>query len=308
MFVLPQKIPLHILTETTERTYYTLAFRLSEKFTILYKVIGLIINYRRNVRNIVFISAFSLLFLLGSFTRIGHYDYKVRKVVIDAGHGGKDPGTHGKISEERDVALAIALELGNIIKKHLPDVEVIYTRNNNTFIELEERANIANKAGADAFISIHCNAIGNPEVHGTETYIMGTHVNRRNLSVAQRENSVILMEDNYEERYEGFDPNSPESYIMFSLMQNAHMENSLRLADNVETQFSQRVGRHSRGVKQAGFVVLWQTTMPSILVEVGYLTNEKEERYLNDDLGKTYIASGIFRAFRDYKVEIEAMN
>lgn len=260
------------------------------------------------MRNIVFISAFSLLFLLGSFTRIGHYDYKVRKVVIDAGHGGKDPGTHGKISEERDVALAIALELGNIIKKHLPDVEVIYTRNNNTFIELEERANIANKAGADAFISIHCNAIGNPEVHGTETYIMGTHVNRRNLSVAQRENSVILMEDNYEERYEGFDPNSPESYIMFSLMQNAHMENSLRLADNVETQFSQRVGRHSRGVKQAGFVVLWQTTMPSILVEVGYLTNEKEERYLNDDLGKTYIASGIFRAFRDYKVEIEAMN
>lgn len=260
------------------------------------------------MKNIVFISGFSLLFLLGSFTRIGHVDYKVRKVVIDAGHGGKDPGTHGKISQEKDVALTIALQVGAIISKHLPDVEVIYTRNNDTFVELEERANIANKAGADAFISIHCNAISRPEVHGTETYIMGTHVNRQNLNVAQRENSVILMEDNYEEKYEGFDPGSPESYIMFSLMQNAHMENSLHLADNVEKQFKHRVGRHSRGVKQAGFMVLWQTTMPSILVEVGYLTNENEERYLSDDLGKTYIASGIFRAFRDYKVEIESMN
>ncbi len=260
------------------------------------------------MRNIVFISGFSLILLLGSFTPVGHFDYKIRKVVIDAGHGGKDPGTHGVISEEKDIALDIALELGAIIQKHLPDVEVIYTRKDNTFVELEERANIANKEGADVFISVHCNAIGNPEVHGTETYIMGTHVNERNLAVAQRENSVILMEDDYQQKYEGFDPNSAESYIMFSLMQNAFMENSLRLADNVEGQFKQRVGRHSRGVKQAGFVVLWQTTMPSILVEVGYLTNEKEERYLNDDLGKTYIASGIFRAFRDYKVEIEAMN
>jgi N-acetylmuramoyl-L-alanine amidase len=260
------------------------------------------------VRNIVFISGFSLILLLGSFTPIGPLDYKIRKVVIDAGHGGKDPGTHGIISEEKDVALDIALELGAIINKHLPDVEVIYTRKDNTFVELEERAHIANKEGADVFISVHCNAIGNPEIHGTETYIMGTHVNERNLAVAQRENSVILMEDDYEQKYEGFDPNSAESYIMFSLMQNAFMENSLRLADNVESQFKQRVGRHSRGVKQAGFVVLWRTTMPSILVEVGYLTNKKEERYLNDDLGKTYIASGIFRAFRDYKVEIEAMN
>lgn len=260
------------------------------------------------MRNIVFISGFSLLLLLASFTSVGRVDFKVRKVVIDAGHGGKDPGTHGLISEEKDVALDIALELGQIIEQYLPDVEVIYTRKDNTFIELEERANIANTQGADVFISVHCNAIGNPEIHGTETYIMGLHVNKRNLAVAQRENSVILMEDNYKEKYEGFDPNSPESYIMFSLMQNAHMENSLRLADNVETQFSQRVGRHSRGVKQAGFMVLWQTTMPSILVEVGYLTNEKEERYLNDELGKTYIASGIFRAFRDYKVEMESMN
>lgn len=256
----------------------------------------------------MFISGFSLLFLLASFTPVGQKNYKVRTVVIDAGHGGKDPGTHGIISQEKDIALDIALEVGAIIKKYLPEVEIIYTRKDNTFVELEERAAIANRAGADVFISVHCNAIGRPEVHGTETYIMGTHVNKQNLAVAQRENSVILLEDNYEEKYEGFDPNSPESYIMFSLMQNAHIENSLRLAANVENQFSERVGRHSRGVKQAGFMVLWQTTMPSILVEVGYLTNQKEERFLNDDLGKTYMASGIFRAFRDYKTEIESMN
>lgn len=256
----------------------------------------------------MFISGFSLLFLLASFTPVGQKNYKVRTVVIDAGHGGKDPGTHGVISQEKDIALDIALEVGAIIKKYLPEVEIIYTRKDNTFVELEERAAIANRAGADVFISVHCNAIGRPEVHGTETYIMGTHVNKQNLAVAQRENSVILLEDNYEEKYEGFDPNSPESYIMFSLMQNAHIENSLRLAANVENQFSERVGRHSRGVKQAGFMVLWQTTMPSILVEVGYLTNQKEERFLNDDLGKTYMASGIFRAFRDYKAEIESMN
>ena len=260
------------------------------------------------MRNIVFISGFSLLVLLASFMPAGQKSYKVRTVVIDAGHGGKDPGTHGVISEEKDIALDIALEVGAIINKYLPEVEVIYTRKDNTFVELEERAAIANRAGADVFISVHCNAVGNPEVHGTETYIMGTHVNKQNLAVAQRENSVILLEDNYEEKYEGFDPNSPESYIMFSLMQNAHIENSLRLAANVESQFSQRVGRYSRGVKQAGFMVLWQTTMPSILVEVGYLTNQKEERFLNDGLGKTYMASGIFRAFRDYKSEIESMN
>ncbi|WP_026135716.1 N-acetylmuramoyl-L-alanine amidase family protein [Nafulsella turpanensis] len=260
------------------------------------------------MRNIVSVCGFSLLILLCAFTPVGKVEYKIRTVVIDAGHGGKDPGTHGVISEEKDVALDIALEVGSIIQQYLPDVKVIYTRKDDTFVELEERANIANEAGADVFISIHCNAIGREDVYGTETYIMGTHVSDRNLQVAQRENAVILMEDNYEQKYEGFDPESPESYIMFSLMQNAFMENSLRLAYNVEHQFEERVGRHSRGVKQAGFVVLWRTTMPSILVEVGYLTNKKEERFLNDDLGQTYIASGIFRAFRDYKVEIESMN
>jgi N-acetylmuramoyl-L-alanine amidase len=260
-------------------------------------------------RNIVLGVLSGLLLLSTSFNPAAiNVPYKVRTVVIDAGHGGKDPGTLGSRSKEKDIALAIALELGNIINEYLPDVKVIYTRKDDTFVELSERAQIANKAEADMFISIHCNAAQNHEVHGTETYIMGLHVNEQNLNVAQRENSVILLEDDYKQQYEGFDPSSPESYIMFSLMQNAFLQNSLTLAENVEHQFNKRVGRNSRGVKQAGFVVLWRTTMPSILVETGFISNKKEEEFLNDKLGRTYMASGLFRAFRDYKAEMESTN
>jgi N-acetylmuramoyl-L-alanine amidase len=214
----------------------------------------------------------------------------------------------GKISREKNVALKIALELGRIIKENIKDVEVIYTRDSDKFIELENRASIANKNDADLFISIHCNAVASntERIHGTETYVMGTHTSQGNFEVAKRENSVILLEDNYEERYEGFDPSSPESLILFSLYQKAYFENSLNLADKVEEQFSKRVGRTSHGVKQAGFWVLWRTAMPSVLVEVGFLSNPKEERYLNDDLGQVYLASAIFRAFRDYKAELES--
>lgn len=265
-------------------------------------------NNRRTVRNIVFCAGAALLLLLGSFSPTGRVDYKVRKVVIDAGHGGKDSGALGSKSKEKDVALAVALELGELIKKNLPEVEVIYTRKDDTFIPLENRATIANKAGADVFISIHLNSAANHEAIGSETFIMGLHVNEQNLSVAKRENSVILLEENYEQKYEGFDPKSPESYIMFSLMQNAHLESSLQLAENIEHQFTKRVGRPSRGVKQAGFLVLWQTTMPSVLVELGFITNKSEEKYLNDELGRTYMASGLYRAFRDYKETMEAMN
>ncbi len=235
-------------------------------------------------------------------------EYKVKKIVIDAGHGGKDSGTLGSFSQEKDVALEIALKLGDIINKYLDDVEVIYTRNDDTFIGLENRASIANKNGADLFISIHCNAVGNHEVYGTESWVMGPHKTAGNLEVAKRENSVVLMEENYEETYGGFDPAAPESHILFSLYQNAYIGNSLKLAQNIEDQFKNRVGRHSRGVKQAGFLVLWKTSMPSVLVEVGFLSNKNEEKYLNDDLKQTYIASGIFRAFRDYKQEIESMD
>ena len=260
------------------------------------------------MRNIIVASCAALFLVLGSFGTIHNRKYKVNKIVIDAGHGGRDPGTHGRLSNEKDVALDIALELGGIVNEYMPDVEVIYTRKDDSFPELYSRAELANKEGADLFISIHANWVANPRVSGTETYVMGSHVSDENLNVAMRENSVINLEENANENYDGFDPNSPESYILFSLAQNAYLNNSLIMAENVEKQFKERAGRRSRGVKTAGFVVLWRTSMPSILVETGYLSNEREERELNDDLVQTYIASGIFRAFRDYKSHIESTN
>ncbi len=251
---------------------------------------------------------FSILLLTASFDTAGIKQYRIKKVVIDAGHGGKDPGTHGIVAKEKDIVLDIALQLGRIIKENIKDVEVIYTRKTDQFIPLEERAEIANRNNADVFISIHANALSVKSVHGTETYVMGTNKREGNFEIAKRENSVILMEENYEERYEGFDPLSPESHILFSLYQNAYIHNSLMLADKIENQFKKRVGRRSRGVKQDGFWVLWRTSMPSVLVEVGYLTNATEEKYLYSKMGRVYIASGIYRAFREYKAEIESMN
>lgn len=261
-----------------------------------------------NVRNIVQIPLMVLVLLFVSFKPTGIKIYKINKIVIDAGHGGKDPGTQGNFSNEKDVALKIALDLGRIIHENLKDVQVIYTRNSDKFVELENRANIANKNDADLFISIHCNAVDHNKdrIHGTETYVMGLSASEGNLEVAKRENSVILLEDNYKERYEGFDPNSNESFILFSNYQNAYIENSINFADKVENQFVKRVGRASHGVKQARFWVLWRTAMPSVLIEVGFLSNPKEERFLNDDLGQVYLASAIFRAFRDYKNELES--
>lgn len=289
---------------------YKPTFSLFKKFTFLRKVILITFNNRDIVRNIVIILCLAFFMILGSFKPAGKALYKVDKVVIDAGHGGKDPGTHGLFSKEKNISLKIAKELGRIIKENLKDVDVIYTRTNDTFVELEDRAMVANKNDADVFISIHCNAVpaNKDRIYGTETYVMGLHTEEGNFEIAKRENSVILMEDNYEERYEGFDPGSPESLILFSLYQNAYIENSLNLAERVEEQFGKRVGRNSRGVRQAGFWVLWRTSMPSILVEVGYLSNPNEEKYLNDDLGQVYLASGIYRALRDYKDEIESNN
>jgi N-acetylmuramoyl-L-alanine amidase len=259
------------------------------------------------VRNIVAVSFLVVLFLLSSFSTFEKKDSTIRKIVIDAGHGGKDVGCNGKVSKEADIALKIALELGSTIEKNLPDVKVIYTRKNDTFVELIDRAGIANKNKADLFISIHCNA-GPASAHGTETYTMGLHTSEGNLQVAKRENSVILQEANYQEKYNGFEPNSPQSHILFSLYQSAYIDNSLRFASKVEDQFKQKVGRASRGVKQAGFLVLWKSAMPSALIEVGFLTNPTEEKYLNDKTNQTYIASGIYRAFKEYKQELESMN
>lgn len=287
---------------------YKRFFRFTEIFSILRKVIPFESNNRKIVKNIASIALISLALVLASFYPLNNHTYKVDKIVIDAGHGGKDQGTHGEKYLEKNIALNIALELGRIIQENLKGVKVIYTRDDDTFVELDERANIANKNGADLFISIHCNSAPySDKVHGTETYVMGLHTSKKNLEVAKRENSVILMEDNYKEKYEGYDPNDPSSLMLFSLYQNAYLENSMMLADKVEDQFKHRVGRVSRGVKQAGFVVLYKTSMPSVLIETGFLSNEKEERYLHDHLGQVYLASGIFRAVRDYKEEIESM-
>lgn len=272
------------------------------------KFISFILNNGIVVKNIVQILGILTLLTLGAFNNVDtKKKYRIKKVVIDAGHGGHDSGCLGKFSKEKDIVLTLALELGELIKKNMQDVKVIYTRKTDVFLTLHGRADISNKNNADVFISIHCNA--EPKgttAYGTETHTMGLHTSRHNLDVAKRENSVILMEDGYRENYQGFDPTSPESYILFSLYQNAFNDHSLKLAQKIENQFKSRVGRKSRGVKQAGFLVLWKTTAPSVLVEVGFITHPQEEKYLNSKSGRAYIASGIFRAFREYKHELEA--
>lgn len=252
---------------------------------------------------ILVLSAFFFSFPLQSSNAEGAY--RIRRIVLDPGHGGRDPGAVGVRSKEKDIVLAISLKLGNYINEYLPDVEVLYTRTTDEFIELHRRAEIANKNNADLFISIHANANTNRSVRGTDTFVLGQGRTKENLEVAMKENAAILLEDNYNEQYEGFDPNSSESYIIFSFMQSAFAGHSLNFASHVQNQFRERVGRIDRGVRQAGFLVLWQTTMPSALIEIGFISNADEERYLMSEEGQTYIASAIFRAFRDYKVSIE---
>ena len=242
--------------------------------------------------------------VVSAFSPLNLHSYKVRTVVIDAGHGGKDPGTHGKKNNERDITLAIALELGSIINEYLPEVKVIYTRKTDVFIALDERAAIANRNNADLFISIHCNS-GAKHIYGTETYVMGPHTQVGNLDVAKRENSTVLLEKDYLTKYDGFNPKSPLAHIFFSNMQSGHLSNSLKFAAMVEKQLKTKANRHSRGVKQAGFIVIWKTAMPSVLVETGYLSYPKEETFLAKASGQSFIASAIYRAFRDYKKEVE---
>tara|TARA_B100000965_G_C19565290_1_gene746557 strand:- start:31 stop:927 length:897 start_codon:yes stop_codon:yes gene_type:complete len=227
---------------------------------------------------------------------------KKYKVVLDPGHGGKDSGTRGSKLLEKDVVLAVTLKVGEYLEKYTDDIEVIFTRKKDEYSHPKVRATLANNMEADLFVSIHANAMpaGNSHVYGTETYVMGTKNEGRNFEVAKRENSVILLEEDYKELYQGFDPNAPEVNIMFEIMQEAFQENSILLAQNIEEQFSKRAGRHSRGVKQSSLWVLWNTAMPSVLIEIGYLTNPKEERELSTPEVQEYIASAIFRAIRDY--------
>jgi len=261
------------------------------------------------MKNIVLALGIPALFVLVASNNVGKKAYKVKKVVIDAGHGGRDVGALGRSSREKDITLRIALELGELIEQHMQGVKVIYTRKKDEFVTLHRRAQIANKNNVDAFISIHCNAISQGETaYGTETYTMGVSRSAHNLRVAKKENSVILMEEDRQQNYEDFDPESPEGHILMALNQSANNDNSLRLAQNIEDQFKNRVGRKSRGVKQASLWVLWKTIAPSVLVEVGFISDAKEEKYLKHKGGQRHIAMGIFRAFLDYKKQLEASN
>jgi N-acetylmuramoyl-L-alanine amidase len=231
--------------------------------------------------------------------------FRMKKIVLDAGHGGSDPGNIGSKVREKDINLAVTLLVGKYIKENMPDVEVIYTRKDDSFPTLKQRPNIANINKADLFISIHSNAATNKSAFGTETFVMGTKHFEANFDIIKKENSVILLEHNYEEEYEGFDPTSPESYMMFNLMSKVYFENSVTLADQIESQFRDRVGRKSRGVKQGPFYVLWTPSMPSVLVELGFLSNSEEEKFLMSQQGKEYMASAIYRSIKDYKTYIE---
>lgn len=233
---------------------------------------------------------------------------KITSVVIDAGHGGKDPGAIGKKAKEKDITLKVAKMTGDYIKQNCPDVKVYYTRSNDSFVSLNRRAQIANEKNADLFISIHCNSNSSPQPYGVETFVMGEHRNAANLEVAKQENASIVFEDNAADSYNGFDPNSTEAYIMLNFFQSEHKNASLKLAENIQNQLVKRVGRRDRGVQQAGFLVLYKTAMPSVLVEIGFLSNPSEEKFLNSNEGQTYIASAIFRAFRDYKAEYDKEN
>jgi len=232
-------------------------------------------------------------------------DKHISVIVIDPGHGGKDSGTAMGKDMEKDIVLDMGLRLGELIKNKYPEIKVIYTRKTDVFIPLYERANIANKNKADLFISIHVNGTESTNVFGTETFVLGEHRSKDNFEVVKKENSVIMLEDDYKTTYEGFDPNSPESYIMFEFVQSEYLEQSIMLASSIQKQFS-LAKRSDRSVKQAGFLVLRQTAMPSVLVELGFISNRDERSYLTSESGKATLAAAILKAFDDYKRKIES--
>ena len=225
---------------------------------------------------------------------------KAFTVVIDAGHGGHDPGAMGKLTQEKKLNLEVSQRLEQQIKLHHPDVKVVMTRKNDVFLTLQQRADIVNKNNADLFICIHTNAAENRNVTGTETFVLGVDKMQSNLDVAMRENAVMLLEDDYQTTYEGFDPNSVDSYIMFELMQDQYIDQILNLATLVQHQFTD-IGRSDRGVRQAGFWVLHKSACPSVLIEMGFISNINEEKYLASDKGKEDITNSIYQAFEQYK-------
>ncbi|MDA9640152.1 N-acetylmuramoyl-L-alanine amidase [Flavobacteriaceae bacterium] len=246
-----------------------------------------------------------VLMLVFSNTSVSQTNSNPFIVVLDAGHGGKDPGRPTDFGyKEKDIALDIVLKIGNNLEK-IEDIKVIYTRDKDVFIELRQRAKIANKADADLFVSVHCNA-HNSQAYGTETYVLGLHRNDSNFRVAKLENEVIFLEDNFETNYEGFDPESPESLIGLTLMQEDYLDQSILLARYVQDNFTYKLKRKNRGVKQAGFWVLHNTYMPSILIETGFITNKSEGDYLNSQKGKISISKSISDAILNYKSKLNS--
>ncbi len=229
----------------------------------------------------------------------------IKTIVIDAGHGGKDPGCHGASANEKNVCLSIALKLGDQIKKKYPGIKVIYTRDKDVFVELDERANIANKAKADLFICIHANA-ASPSAYGAETYVLGLHRTESQQKVAERENSTIFLEDDKGEKYKDFDM-SPDAIIARQIQLSVFLDQSILFADKLQKEFT-KLNRYNRGVKQAGFLVLYKTTMPSVLIETGFLTNPAEEKFLGDTTGQKKMATSMFSAFESYKNELEGID
>ncbi len=229
----------------------------------------------------------------------------IKTVVIDPGHGGKDPGCHGVSAQEKHVCLAMGLKLGEMIKKKYPDIKVVYTRDKDVFVELDDRAKIANKANADLFICIHANS-ASPSAYGTETYVLGLHRTESQQKVAERENATIYLEDDKGAKYKDFDM-SPDAIIARQIQLSVFLDMSINFADKLQKEFK-RLGRYDRGVKQAGFLVLYKTTMPSVLIETGFLTNPEEEKFLADTTGQRKMAEAMFTAFEKYKTELDQIN
>lgn len=254
-------------------------------------------------KHITLLSAFCLIFFCSTHAYAQLAPYTVKTIVIDAGHGGKDPGACGKISKEKDLTLSMALKAGSLIAGGCPDVKVIYTRRTDEFIELHKRAEIANKAKADLFISIHVNANPNPEAFGTDTWTMGLAKNEANLTVAKMENDVISLESDASQ-YQGMSANDNEAIILHKLQQGAFCDNSLALAGMIQSEL-QNLGRKDRSVHQAPFLVLWKTAMPSVLIETGFISNAEEERWLNKPENQAEMAYAIYQAFLNYKKYIE---
>ncbi|MDF0717434.1 N-acetylmuramoyl-L-alanine amidase [Muricauda sp. 334s03] len=257
-----------------------------------------------NKSRLTFLVSLLLVLPLTSFnkndTEVQHKDKFV--VVLDAGHGGHDPGNLGNGYLEKNIALGIVLKAGKELEKY-PSIKVVYTRDDDTFVDLFERGQIANQANADLFVSVHCDS-HNSDAHGAGTFVLGLHANRQNFEVAKKENSVIYLEDNYEQRYAEYDINSPESIIGLTIMQEEFLEQSIQLGKKLQDNFTKKLKRKDRKVKQAGFIVLHQTFMPSVLVESGFLTNKSEGSYLNSQKGQNEMGKAIADAILAYKEEI----